>query len=396
MRRALFTTLSVIGLLATGLVAGYAAGGTGTVDPPPKIAFLANGINPADALAAGGIAGQLGAPLFTTNPATLEEAAEDGLADYQPELLIVLGGPVAISQAAMDAAAAAAGLTVVTDPDARPDEGAIRVAGDNRYLTAKAVAELLGDYDVAFLPVDATALGALDADEADNADTLDGMDSGEFALSDQACAAGQVVTGIAADGTPTCADDNVDGGDANLLDGIDSTGFSRNFHDHLVASNNVSSTTAAASGDTVVGSFDITIPDVCLLSDRHNLHITASGNFLESTDINMTVAVRVNGTEYGFTRVSGLNSPTDTVSRWAFSKTVLATFIDSGTATIDLLMSNSTADTTIVENVDIVVQRLGWDCQPLVVLPRDGSGDNEAPATRGEPEPAVLGEGTDG
>ena len=176
MRRSLFTVLSVIGLLATGLVAGWAAGGTGTVDPPPKIAFLANGINPADALAAGAIAGQLGAPLFTTNPATLEDAARDGLAAYQPELLIVLGGPVAVSQAAMDAAAAAAGLTVVTDPDARPDEGAIRVAGDNRYLTAAAVAALLGDYDVAFLPVDGTALGALDADTATSADTADTAD----------------------------------------------------------------------------------------------------------------------------------------------------------------------------------------------------------------------------
>ena len=226
MRRTLFTALSVIALLATGLVAGYAAGGTGTVDPPPRIAFLANGINPADALAAGGIAGQLGAPLFTTRPDALEQAASDGLEDYEPDLLIVLGGPVAIAQPVMDAAAAAAGLTVVTDADARPDEGAIRVAGNDRYLTAAAVASLLSDYDVAYLPVDATALGALDADtatEADNADTLDGIDSTGFALSDQACTAGQVVTGIAADGTPTCADDAIDGGDADTRDGVDST-----------------------------------------------------------------------------------------------------------------------------------------------------------------------------
>lgn len=60
-----------------------------------------------------------------------------------------------------------------------------------------------------------------------DAGTLDGLDSGAFARSDQACASGDVVTGVAADGTVTCAADNASGGDADTLDGLDSTDLQR-------------------------------------------------------------------------------------------------------------------------------------------------------------------------
>lgn len=221
-RRTMTILLATMALVATGIAAGLAVGGSGTVDPPPRIAFLANGIVPADALAAGGIAGQLGAPLFTTTQDVLQVAARDGLVALDPELVIVLGGPVAISDAVVAEVADATGLTVTTAEAAR--DGIVRVAGGDRYETARAVAELLTSYAPAYLPVGATARGAVDAD------LLDGLDATAFALADRACTAGQVVTGIAADGTPTCTavsggGDGVDGGDAETLDGLDSTAF---------------------------------------------------------------------------------------------------------------------------------------------------------------------------
>lgn len=218
-----FVATGLVALLAlAGVTAAIAAGPAG--DPPPRIAFLANGIVPADALAAGPIAGQLGAPLFTTQPDTLSQPAADGLDDADPELVIVLGGPVAVSDTVVNQAAAVTGLTVVADPDSRPDAGIVRAAGQDRFETAQIVAQLLGAYDPAYLGVDLTAV---DADLLDGKDSTAFQPAGAYALAGQACTAGKVVTGIAADGTPTCATDQVGAfdGDADTLDGRDSTEF---------------------------------------------------------------------------------------------------------------------------------------------------------------------------
>lgn len=160
MRRLVTSVLTVIALLATGVVAGHAIGGTGTVDPPPRIAFLANGINPADAVAGGSIAGQLGAPVFTTRPDTLEDAARSGIVAYGPELVIVLGGPGAISDDVLLALSDATGLAIVPASASTPQAGITRVAGATRYDTAAAVADLVAAYAPAYLPVAATALEA--------------------------------------------------------------------------------------------------------------------------------------------------------------------------------------------------------------------------------------------
>lgn len=196
MRRTLLLLLVTVSLVATGVVAGFAVGGSGTSPPPPRIVFVANGVNPADALAAGSIAGQLGAPLFTTRQDSLDPAAASGIAAYRPELVLVLGGPVAIAENVLTELSQVTGLAITTATD--PQDGIARVAGENRFATAAAVAALLAAYDPAFLPVDATALGALDSD------TLDGLDSTAFALSDVACPDGQAVTGIDDEGTPVC------------------------------------------------------------------------------------------------------------------------------------------------------------------------------------------------
>lgn len=187
-RRTLVATGTVTILAAAGVTAAIAADPAPA--PPPRIAFLANGIVPADALAAGPIAGQLGAPMYTTQPDALSSAAATGLDDYDPELVIVLGGPVAIHDTVIDQVEAATGLTETAD--ATPAGGIVRAAGGDRFDTAAAVADLLAAYNPAYLPIN---MRAVDADTVDgkhasaflaangtaaNADSLDGKDSTEF------------------------------------------------------------------------------------------------------------------------------------------------------------------------------------------------------------------------
>lgn len=175
MHRLLVTSLAALALLATGLVAGYAAG-TGTVEPPPRIAFLANGRVPADALAAGPIAGRLGAPLYTTEADALVTEAVAGLVAYDPAIVIVLGGPVAIADDVLEELSDATGLPLLSAGDVGTGtEGIVRVAGDTRFGTAQAVNELIQTFNPAFLPVDATAV---------DADQVDGLEADAFAPAD--------------------------------------------------------------------------------------------------------------------------------------------------------------------------------------------------------------------
>lgn len=142
-RTALSATLAVA--LLGGVVAAYAA--TATVDPPPRTAFLARSDIPVDALAAGPIAGRAGAPLFVTSPTSLGEHAREGLIDADPELVILAGGTGALS-AAVEAQVAAA----------LPGATVRRVSGATRSETARRFAELIDEYNPAFLPIDSTAL----------------------------------------------------------------------------------------------------------------------------------------------------------------------------------------------------------------------------------------------
>ena len=439
MRRSLFTFLSVVGLLATGLVAGYAAGGGGTVDPPPRIAFLANGVNPADALAAGGIAGQLGAPLFTTNPATLEDAARDAIVAYAPDLVIALGGPVALSDDILLALSQATGLAISSEDN--PRDGIIRVVGDNRYATAAAVADLLVAYNPAYLPVGATALGALDADTAGDADTLggsspaafqpagdyaladqtcgvgevvtgiaadgtpvcatdrvgtfdgdadtlDGLDSTDlqpagdyalatdldgYALADRSCTAGQVVTGIAGDGTPTCAADAIDGGDADTLDGLNSTAWYRTQVADETFFPRTPSATAYTfdSGATLVtnetGTFSgasVTVVDECKGPMAHDLVVTISGLF--TTD--GALDIEIDGQDTFGNVLQDLFTQTDSGNstpgrQYAFSRTFMMLDIDATLIGLDeVRVTNLSAANLEVERLDVVAQHAGWTC----------------------------------
>ena len=142
-----FTATIVVALLAiAGVTAAIAAD-----PPPPRIVFVANGRVPADALAAGPTAGQLGAPIYTTEQDSLPQATSDALDAYNPQLVIVLGGPVAISDNVVNAIAAVTGLPTV-DPTPPPSSGVVRAAGADRFATAAAIGDLLGDYNPAALP----------------------------------------------------------------------------------------------------------------------------------------------------------------------------------------------------------------------------------------------------
>lgn len=140
-------------VLAVSLVAAVLAGGAVTVavaagdtpTAPPRIAFVAHAFNPADALAVGPLAGQLGAPLFTTSPSGLSSAAAAGLDAHDPELVVVAGGAGALPDAILDEIRAATGLT---------GSGVIRVAGADRTATAAALASFLTEqgFTPAFAP----------------------------------------------------------------------------------------------------------------------------------------------------------------------------------------------------------------------------------------------------
>lgn len=153
----------IVVAVATLLVgsAGIAlAVGSETVEPPPSFAFVATASNFPDALAVGPVAGRLNAPLFLTSPASLDDHARDGLEEFDPDIVVIAGGPVAISQPVEDEIAAALPKATVR-----------RAAGATRTETARLVADIITEFNPAFLPADGKA--------ADSA-LLDGMDASAF------------------------------------------------------------------------------------------------------------------------------------------------------------------------------------------------------------------------
>ncbi len=171
-----------VAIVLTSVIAAGALSGDGTNDPPPRVAFVADGRNPADALAAGPIVGQVGGVLCTTSASGLSEGTVACLSEFDPELVVIVGGTGALPATLEDEIAAAVGLDA---------SDIVRAAGADRYRTAQELGSLLGDLglNTAYLPVDGKAASAVAADHAttastaasaSDADTLDGMDSSEF------------------------------------------------------------------------------------------------------------------------------------------------------------------------------------------------------------------------
>ena len=95
--------------------------------------LLATGTNFPDALAGGSLAAALGAPILLVAPGELPDVTAAALATLDPDEVVALGGEVAVGEDVLAAAASAAGAT------------ADRISGDDRYATATAIADALGD-----------------------------------------------------------------------------------------------------------------------------------------------------------------------------------------------------------------------------------------------------------
>lgn len=96
-----------------------------------ETAVLATAVSYPDALSAGALAGRLGAPLLLTAPDVLPPMVGDELGRLGARRVVVLGGEQAIGAPVVDALLAR-GLAVE------------RLAGDNRFATARAVALAAG------------------------------------------------------------------------------------------------------------------------------------------------------------------------------------------------------------------------------------------------------------
>ncbi|HWU47834.1 MAG TPA: cell wall-binding repeat-containing protein [Humibacter sp.] len=94
-------------------------------------AFVASGENYPDALAAGAVAAKLGAPLLLTASASLPSSVRIELSALKPTTVYVAGGSGAISDAVFSAIKAAV-----------PGASVARVAGADRYATARALVSL--------------------------------------------------------------------------------------------------------------------------------------------------------------------------------------------------------------------------------------------------------------
>ena len=91
---------------------------------PAPIAFLASGVDFPDALAGGAVAARETAPLLLTPPDAVPQAVRDELLRLAPPETLVLGGPAAVSDAAVESLPGATR----------------RLAGADRYDTAAVVA----------------------------------------------------------------------------------------------------------------------------------------------------------------------------------------------------------------------------------------------------------------
>lgn len=133
----LHLSVAVLALAAMTLALTPASAGPlfGT-DEYPDVAFLARNDVPFDAQTAASMAAQLGAPMFITNPTVLSDAAANGIADFNPDIIVVAGGVFAISDAVAAEAAAQC------DPDCTID----RRWGNGRDETAADLATIPGDY----------------------------------------------------------------------------------------------------------------------------------------------------------------------------------------------------------------------------------------------------------
>lgn len=98
---------------------------------PAEVALLARSNDWADAVSGGSIGSYYGLPILLTPTASLAAATRDRLGTTRPSTILPLGGPAALAESTVTAAASAAGGADV-----------VRLAGTDRYGTAVEVASL--------------------------------------------------------------------------------------------------------------------------------------------------------------------------------------------------------------------------------------------------------------
>ncbi len=99
-----------------------------TFQPGVEAVFVATGLGFADALTAGAVAAERGGPVLLVDPANVPDPTRDQLARLDPGEVVVVGGEVAVPDRLLGDLAAAAEAPVR------------RIAGDDRYATAAALA----------------------------------------------------------------------------------------------------------------------------------------------------------------------------------------------------------------------------------------------------------------
>ena len=145
------TVLLTAALLATLTVALTGGQPAEAIDGPVEVVYVATGRNFPDALAGSTLAATAGAPLLTVEPnLPLPDTTITALQSLDPDRIVVLGGPVAVSDAVVGALADYARSGSVT-----------RIEGTDRHDTAAQIADALPD-------------------KVHDADRLDGLDSSAF------------------------------------------------------------------------------------------------------------------------------------------------------------------------------------------------------------------------
>lgn len=109
---------------------GTAAAISSTWAPGQEVVYIASGIDFPDAMPAGALGGTHDAPVLLTKPDNLPTSTTTELTRLQPERIVILGGPEAISESVATALADYA--------QADTDDEVTRVAGADRYATAAA------------------------------------------------------------------------------------------------------------------------------------------------------------------------------------------------------------------------------------------------------------------
>ncbi len=82
-------------LAATGGLGSLTAGAS---SQPRKIVFVAQNLTAFDAAVAASVAGKVGMPLLLTSPTSLSSTTRSALESLAPDLVVVVGGPLAVTE----------------------------------------------------------------------------------------------------------------------------------------------------------------------------------------------------------------------------------------------------------------------------------------------------------